>query len=277
MRRLSTSTWISLGFVGLVAIGTLLTPLIQPDREPRVLDVVLPLIAFAGVMARERYPVTALIVVTITTVLYYPLASYDGPLILLPFLVLYTAADRGFVIPAAVTAAVALLAMSLGELGPVRHVDNATFVMIIGWMSAAVAFGGVTRTRRALLREVEQRALVAEHGREEEARRRASEERLRIARDLHDVLGHNISMINVQAAAALHGMRKRPEEAEAALRTIKDTRCTRTRRRRPRPRWPGSRSWSRPAGSRWTCGCRGRWRTCRRRSTWPARGSCASP
>jgi signal transduction histidine kinase len=58
--------------------------------------------------------------------------------------------------------------------------------------------------------------------REEAARRRASEERLRIARELHDVLGHNISLISVQAGVALHLMDKRPEQARVALSVIRD-------------------------------------------------------
>jgi signal transduction histidine kinase len=58
--------------------------------------------------------------------------------------------------------------------------------------------------------------------REEEMRRRAGEERLRIARELHDVLGHNISLISVQAGVALHLMDKRPEQARVALSVIRD-------------------------------------------------------
>ena len=57
--------------------------------------------------------------------------------------------------------------------------------------------------------------------REEESRRRASEERLRIARELHDALGHHISLINVQAGVALHLMDERPEQARTALSAIK--------------------------------------------------------
>src|SRR5258706_4970493 len=56
----------------------------------------------------------------------------------------------------------------------------------------------------------------------EEARRRAGEERLRIARELHDVLGHNISLISVQAGVALHLMDQQPEQARIALSVIKD-------------------------------------------------------
>jgi signal transduction histidine kinase len=58
--------------------------------------------------------------------------------------------------------------------------------------------------------------------REEETRRRAGEERLRIARELHDVLGHNISLISVQAGVALHLMDKQPEQARVALSVIRD-------------------------------------------------------
>ncbi|MFI7069255.1 sensor histidine kinase [Micromonospora sediminicola] len=80
---------------------------------------------------------------------------------------------------------------------------------------------GVTRNRRAYLAEVRARVRAAEQGKEEEARRRATEERLRIARELHDLLGHHLSSINVQASAALH--RPDPERAEAALTAIKQT------------------------------------------------------
>jgi len=56
---------------------------------------------------------------------------------------------------------------------------------------------------------------------EAEAQRRLAEERLRIARELHDVVSHSISMINVQAGVAVHVMDERPEEARAALVAIK--------------------------------------------------------
>ncbi|MFC6087033.1 ATP-binding protein [Sphaerisporangium aureirubrum] len=67
------------------------------------------------------------------------------------------------------------------------------------------------------------RERVAERERveEEEARRRASEERLTMAQELHDVLGHNISLIHVQASTALHLIDEHPEQARTALTTIK--------------------------------------------------------
>lgn len=61
-----------------------------------------------------------------------------------------------------------------------------------------------------------------ERAREETARRHAAEERLRIARELHDVLGHNISLISVQANVALHLIDEQPEQARVALSVIKD-------------------------------------------------------
>ncbi|WP_246649682.1 sensor histidine kinase [Nonomuraea coxensis] len=223
MRKPSTSTMASLAAVGVVAAGTVITALLSPPRPPNPLDVLLPLVASAATLARRRFPVAALIVVALCVAVYYPWGRLDGPLLVLAFVALYTAADLGHLTAAIATGGTLLLAMGLGEAGGTRHVDDSMFVAIGGWVVAAVAFGGVTRTRRAYLLEAERRAADAEHSKEEEARRRASEERLRIARELHDVLGHNISMINVQAAAALHGLKKRPEEAERALRTIKDT------------------------------------------------------
>src|ERR687892_75230 len=74
---------------------------------------------------------------------------------------------------------------------------------------------GVRRRRR--VRRVERA-----HTQVEEARRRASEERLLIARELHDVLAHNISLINVQAGVALHLLDERPDQARPALAAIKD-------------------------------------------------------
>ncbi|MER7503337.1 sensor histidine kinase [Nonomuraea pusilla] len=223
MRTPSPSTAVSAAVVAVVLGGTLAGYLVRDGVTPNAVDVLSPLVAGAALMLRRRFPVPVLVVIVICTAVYYPFAALDGPIILFAFVALYTAADQGHLVAATTVGAVALLAMGLGETGKVRHVDDSLFLMIAGWVVAAVAFGGVTRNRRAYLLEAERRALDAEHGKEEEARRRASEERLRIARELHDVLGHNISMINVQASAALHGLKKRPEDAERALRTIKET------------------------------------------------------
>ena len=87
----------------------------------------------------------------------------------------------------------------------------------------ATAFGDTVRSRRAYLAEVEARAERAERTREQEARRAVGEERLRIARELHDVVAHHITLVNAQAGVAHHLMRDNPDAAYQALGQIKET------------------------------------------------------
>src|SRR5207248_6804805 len=72
------------------------------------------------------------------------------------------------------------------------------------------------------LRARRERIAQARQARERDARRKADEERLRIARELHDVLAHNISLINVQSGVALHLIDEQPEQARIALSAIND-------------------------------------------------------
>jgi signal transduction histidine kinase len=94
------------------------------------------------------------------------------------------------------------------------HAPSAVFALSVGaGLAALVGAAELVRLRR-------QGSLAIAQGRREEARRQASEERLRLARDLHDIVAHNISVINVQANTALHLMHRQPERAQEALTTI---------------------------------------------------------
>jgi signal transduction histidine kinase len=93
---------------------------------------------------------------------------------------------------------------------------------LFAWTGMAAAAGDAVRSHRAFVHAIRERAERAERTREEEARRRVAEERLRIARDLHDVVAHHIALVNVQAGVAAHVMDKRPDQAKAALAHVRE-------------------------------------------------------
>jgi signal transduction histidine kinase len=92
---------------------------------------------------------------------------------------------------------------------------------LFAWTGMAAASGDAVRIRRAYVAEVEDRARRVEQSREEEVRRRVGEERLRIARELHDVVAHHIAVINVQAGAATFALSRQPEAAGPPLAHIR--------------------------------------------------------
>jgi signal transduction histidine kinase len=100
-------------------------------------------------------------------------------------------------------------------IGKPGHASLAISLGVAAWLLVLLAAAELIRMRG-------QRAAAAARSREDQLQRRASEERVRIARDLHDVLAHNISVINVQANTALHLMDRQPERAREALTSIHD-------------------------------------------------------
>jgi signal transduction histidine kinase len=153
----------------------------------------------------------------------YDLAGYPGGFYTLPIAIcLYTLADLGlrWLAAAALAAVVGtflVVGVGLGR-GHVSDLTNALW--FAGWLCVSLVLGEVARSRRAYVEQVQQRALEAERSREEEARRRVSEERVRIARELHDILAHRISSISVQAGMGAQLLDKDPEQARRALAAI---------------------------------------------------------
>lgn len=114
-------------------------------------------------------------------------------------------------LPAAVIAAV-------GDQG---LVDSFAFGLT-PWSGGAAMAGIAVRNQRAVVTAALERAAAAEARQEEEAQRRVAEERLRIARDLHDVVAHHIAVVNVQAGVAQHLLRTDPDRALEALRHVRE-------------------------------------------------------
>ncbi|SEQ23136.1 sensor histidine kinase [Streptomyces radiopugnans] len=201
-----------------------------PQPWPRMaLDWALVAAGCGALYWRRRRPVPVALAVLLCAAVYYPANPYDSPLPVIAFAVaLYTVAAEGRMTAAVTLAVLAMLAVGYGELAPGqgggRHVDDAAMVLLTGWLFGVIAAGHAQRSRQAYLREVEQRAVAAEREKEVRARQSAVEERLRIARELHDVIGHSLSLINVQSGAVLHRHTKRPGETRelvAALEAVR--------------------------------------------------------
>ena len=102
-----------------------------------------------------------------------------------------------------------------GELFDATALQFVLFILLAG------ALGDAARSRREFEAAMTERAERAEQSRDHEARRRVAEERVRIARDLHDVVAHQISVISLNAGAATSALETRPERAREALTTIR--------------------------------------------------------
>ena len=164
---------------------------------------------------RRSHPVATLAVSTAAVTGYGLLGYVNGAALVGPPIALYSVALALTLRQAVVAAAVTLVALmgSTGLGNPFGPTGGGFF--LIPAMVAAALFGGIAvSNRRAFFASIQARA-------EDEARRRVDEERLRIARELHDVVAHTMSTINVQASAAAMVLNERPEAAAEALAAIR--------------------------------------------------------
>ncbi|MCG3040089.1 sensor histidine kinase [Streptomyces fenghuangensis] len=204
---------------------------VVPQPWPRMaLDWALIAACCGALYWRRRRPVPVALAVLLCAAVYYPANPYDSPLPVIAFAVaLHTVAAEGRLTAAVALAVPAMLAVGYGELAPGpgggRHVDDAAMVLLTGWLFGVIAAGHAQRNRQAYLRAVEQRAVAAEREKEVRARQSAVEERLRIARELHDVIGHSLSLINVQSGAALHRHTRHPGETEGLVAALEAVRA----------------------------------------------------
>jgi signal transduction histidine kinase len=115
------------------------------------------------------------------------------------------------------SATTALLVVTAVIADPVDHPLVLRTIGPAFWLLVPVAGGTASRLRRAYVGAIQARAEYAERTREEEARHRVSEERMRIARELHDVVAHHLALANAQAGTAAHLARTNPEQIQKIL------------------------------------------------------------
>jgi signal transduction histidine kinase len=160
-------------------------------------------LACAAVIVRRVAPLPVAGIVTAALVVFAVRDYPGGPLLIPVIVALYTAGtavERNVALT--VGAAVGAVAAARAWLTAVHGNVSAFTWAAPGWVLAALAWGAAVRSRRQLLEAARLRAELAEQTREAEAEQRADQERLRIARDLHDVIGHSFAAVNVQARAA---------------------------------------------------------------------------
>jgi signal transduction histidine kinase len=180
-------------------------------------------IVIGGALVLRRVAPEVALGVTLVGLGVWTMADFaGGPIFLAPLVPLYTIAtfgDRRRTITAVVVLAIVFVGLAL--LSDERAGHLVYLLAFAGWAGGAVFLGTTQHNRRAYLAQLEQRARDLEESREEEARRRVIDERLRIARDLHDVIAHGIATVYMQSGAALHVLDRHPEQAAPALAAVK--------------------------------------------------------
>ena len=193
--------------------------------------VVLPTMAAAGVvlLARRRFPLGVLVVCVLIGASAVLLGVPHTPGFALPVAIaMYTVARHRSRALTVGCAAVLVVLLPLEELMAAGAGLDARALISPATLQPAVliafaaALGSAIRSYFDALASARERARKAEESREAEARRRVAEDRLSIARDLHDSVAHRIAVINLQAGVAARAVRSDPDEAEGAIAIVGD-------------------------------------------------------
>src|SRR5829696_1083290 len=204
-----------------VQLGAVLVANHFRDEQPEAIPldargVVLPVVAGLALLARRRYPVVVFGVALVTTAGYFALEYPRAPIFWAMIVAFVTTVLAGRRNAAIAELAVGYVTFQVAVWLGAGEGPNLGFALVLAaWLLVLLTGAEALRGRR-------ERTEERERSREEEARRRVTEERLRIARELHDVVAHNISLVNLQAGVALHLLDERPDQARTALTAIKD-------------------------------------------------------
>lgn len=204
------------------AVAVLVTLLTDIGTGVDLRRSVVGVLAVAAVSAvpvlRLWWPRQMVIASVVAAAALYAVTGAVGAAALLLAVALYTVTRRQpvrvLVATTAATGAVVVLVLGVGD-GRWAHAFSA--LLIIGIAAAAA---DSSRVRAAYIHAIHERFRRLEETRELYERRRVVEERLRIARDLHDALAHQVAVINLHSGAASRALRERPEDAERSLTTI---------------------------------------------------------
>ncbi|WP_436493057.1 sensor histidine kinase [Actinokineospora sp. HUAS TT18] len=193
--------------VGAIVLGvTTIVARHQPAARP--LDALGYAWLLAGVVPllwRTRFPLAAFVVSAAAVWAYFRSGYPGGPLIIAPTIALFTLTTLAGPATAAVAAAIGLCVAVGVDLTLFSDVRS---LWLTAWLVGVIGAGAAVRSRQAQ--------------RQEHARRLEEQARLRVARDVHDVVAHSLAMINVQAGVGAHVADRRPEEAKQALLAIRD-------------------------------------------------------
>jgi signal transduction histidine kinase len=219
-------TGIATAVAGAVALMMSVAQEEEATREPDAFAYLLGITIGALLLARRTAPMLVLTGSVLSLMTYYSLGYPAFPPVAPLAVAAYSAALAGRLVPAAAIV-FGLQLFSIGWQGMEDGRSVATVVgtqtLVEGSLAAAVLLlGDAVRSRRGWAREVRERLRAVEEQRELEAARRLEEQRLRIARELHDVMGHTIAGISVQAGVAADVIDDAPDRARAALKAIRE-------------------------------------------------------